>query len=143
MKRREFIAATAALLVSPGPLRAQNDAPSSSSSPVPKAVIDARTAYHVAELQKKLPMKVDEATTLTSVVYADSVLTFTYTLDTTLDKIDVDQFLQVKAHIREMTCKQEDAIMFFRYGGGTQRFSWYDRNGKLIGKLEVDANSCA
>jgi hypothetical protein len=146
MKRREFIAATSALLVSPGPLRAQNDAPPSSSSPsspVPKAVIDARTADRVAELQKKLPIKVDEATTLTSVAYADSVLTFTYTLDTTLDKIDVDQFLQVKAHIREMTCKQEDAIMFFRYGGGTQRFSWYDRNGKLIGKLDVDANSCA
>lgn len=68
----------------------------------------------------KLPIKVDEATTLTSVAYADSVLTFTYTLDATLDKIDVDQFLQVEAHIREMTCKQEDAIMFFRYGGGTQ-----------------------
>jgi hypothetical protein len=97
----------------------------------------------VAELQKQMPIKVDEVTTLTSVVFADSVLTFTYTLDATLDKIDVDQFLQVKAHIREITCKQEDAIMFFRYGGGTQRFSWYDRNGKLIGKLDVDANSCA
>src|SRR4051812_290093 len=67
----------------------KNDAPPSSSSPVPKAVIDARTA-HVGELQKKLPMKVDEATTLTSVVYADSVLTFTYTLNATLDTIDVD-----------------------------------------------------
>jgi hypothetical protein len=81
--------------------------------------------------------------TLTSVVFVDSVLTFTYTLDATLDKIDADRFLQVEAHIREMTWKEEDAIMFFRYGGGTQRFSWYDRNGKLIGKLDVDANSCA
>jgi hypothetical protein len=130
----------AQLAASPSTLP-KNDAPP--SSPVPKAVIDARTAYHVAELQKKLPMKMDESTTLTSVVYADSVLTFTYTLDATLDKIDVDHFLQVKANIREMTCKQQDAIMFFRYGGGTQRFSWYDRNGKPIGKLDVDANSCA
>jgi hypothetical protein len=68
----------AQLAASPSTLP-KNDAPP--SSPVAKAVIDARTTYHVAELQKKLPMKVDESTTLTSVVYADSVLTFTYTLE--------------------------------------------------------------
>ena len=117
----------------------RNNAPS--SFPVPKAVIDPRTAYGVAELQKKLPIKVDQGTTLTSVVYADSVLTFTYTLDATVDKIDVDQYLQLKANVRDKTCKQEEAMSFFN-GGGTQRFSWYDRNGKPIGKLELDKNSC-
>src|SRR5947208_1524770 len=62
-------------------------------------VLDVLGPYAASQLQKKLPMKLDEYTTATSVRYANGVMTFSYKLGGTADEIDSAQFNLLKADV--------------------------------------------
>jgi hypothetical protein len=94
------------------------------------------------ELDKQLPKKVDEITTLTGVRAEGATLVYVNRVD--VDAVDVDipagfKALAVEVHKKNCANKNMATTMTF---GGIFKYEYYDKNGKYLSTITTTKSDC-
>ena len=107
-----------------------------------KAQVTAKLACFTREAAKKfnkgLPSKVDDSTTLTSVSANGVTLTYHYKVNLLREDLKPGALEAFKPGVKARVCNAEDMRSIIDTGG-SYAYEWIDRNGRLIGRLLVDA----
>lgn len=93
------------------------------------------------EINKDLPKDIDKITQLTSTIASGKELTYLYkiTADQTLTQNDLNY--SVKSTIINNVCTTSDTKDLLDLGAGLI-YSYYDNQGKHIGKIDVHRSDC-
>lgn len=119
-----------------------------------KRSIENQYIEFCSQLNKQLPMMVDEVTTLKSVAFIDWTMTCYYQLEIDSSDYDEDTLKSILVEIRKEQKKQIPSMVangnykfnqneLYQYLAGTGlkfRFVYHDINNKQIGVNEFDCN---
>lgn len=90
-----------------------------------------------AQIRPRLPMRIDNVTTLETVTAADTAVNYTYRIDLDAGNVSPDVRGQLEQTIRASVCAQANMRQTMTLGG-TYNYTWLDRSGEIIDRLEID-----
>jgi hypothetical protein len=94
------------------------------------------------DFKKNLPWKIDPAATVTDVVADGVVLTATFAIDMSAAEIAASGLEALKKKLAPAMF-QRDAILRNMKAGAIYRYSFVDRDGKVLGSLDLTASDFA
>ena len=106
------------------------------------AVIEEAMAAAAKQMRPQLPMKVDEITTLQSVMSSGRLLIYNYTIELKKAEIDHAAFMsQMKNNLRTNVCEQKSMAEAIKYGG-EYMYSYIGADGIRIGEFKIGKREC-
>jgi hypothetical protein len=101
-----------------------------------EALLACSQARAADALRERLPMQVDEVTTMESIAVEGTMLVYTSRI--ALDRSDLreDAAQILDQSTRTNVCSQEDMAATLSYGGA-YAYVWLDRSGNLIHRAEI------
>ena len=93
---------------------------------------------NVADMQKQIPLKVDEHATLISASFSSMIMTRAYRID--MKASDVD-FQAVKQLVISNSCKAENMKFVIQFGL-ENKYMYFDKDGVFVGTFTVDKAAC-
>lgn len=93
-------------------------------------------------LQKQLPMQIDEMTTLQNATSAGVTVVYHYRVKLRKSEIDHLEFINsMRSKLKTNVCAQEDMAYTMKYGG-RYKYSYFGSDGIEIGHIEIDKTYC-
>jgi hypothetical protein len=105
--------------------------------------IEAALVKMTAQVNPRLPMKVDTVTTWETVSPGPGKsFAYHYTIHRRAADIDVAEFrTAMDAHLKKTICASSDMHVFFKYGV-TVRYSYQDQLGAFLGQVSITPRDC-
>jgi hypothetical protein len=95
-----------------------------------------------AQINKNLPMQVDELTTLEAVSSEGSALVYNYKVDVKKDETDLDVFTaEVKKNLMATMCGKEPFSKLYS-AGASYVYNYTDTAGDALTEITIDADTC-
>ena len=103
--------------------------------------VEAAQAYAAEEMRKQLPMRIDEVTTLQSVLSMGKSLIYNYRIELIKDDIN-NNFLQKQTGLlRQNVCGQKAMAKVIKLGR-SYRYLYMSKDGLSLGSIEISKKSC-
>ncbi|WP_085899554.1 hypothetical protein [Kiloniella majae] len=95
-----------------------------------------------AEMNKNLPLQVDELTTLEAVTNEGSALVYNYKVNVNKDDTDLDVFnSEIKKTLKATMCDKEPFTTLYK-GGASYVYIYADAVGEELTEITIDADTC-
>ncbi|WP_085905600.1 type II secretion system pilot lipoprotein GspS-beta [Kiloniella majae] len=95
-----------------------------------------------AQINKNLPMQVDELTTLEAVSSEGAALVYNYKVDVKKDETDLDVFTsEVKKNLMATMCGKEPFSKLYS-AGASYIYLYSDTSGDELTEITIDADTC-
>jgi hypothetical protein len=103
-----------------------------------RALIACAQASTARTLNARMPIRVDEITTVESVAVEGATLVYHNRLDIDLAQVPADARSRIERSTRDYVCAQADMVQTIGHGGA-YGYVWRDRSGALIHRMTVSA----
>jgi hypothetical protein len=93
-------------------------------------------------MSKQLPVRIDDVTTVQSVVSVDKTIIYRYSVALNFNDIDRDAMMKkVRTTTTHNVCNQEKMVSAMKYGG-SYRYIYVAEDGRMIGDIKLTAADC-
>jgi hypothetical protein len=105
-------------------------------------IVALAQAAAVKLMRNQLPVRIDDVTTVQSVVNVDKTIIYRYSVALKFDDIDRDAMMKkVRTTTTHNVCNQEKMVSAMKYGG-SYRYIYVAEDGRMIGDIKLTAADC-
>ena len=102
-----------------------------------RALVVCANRHIARQLNAQTPLRVDDVTTLQSVVAMDAVLLYNQSVEVDVQDVTSGDRTRMEATIRSNVCSLSEMRLTISFGG-TYAYIWSDRSGRLIHRVRID-----
>ena len=108
-----------------------------------EAFLEKGQAMAAEEIRKQLPMRIDEITTLQSVLSAGKALIYNYRMSLKKSDLDTNEFIaKMTENLAHNVCQQKQMRNILNLGGN-YKYVYMGADGLLIGDITITLADCS